>query len=177
MAKRALIRHPASPGDPISACAAEISIINGQQCAIEYVLSGDIDRIRRPKATLPKRTDGLWQSTCLEAFLMSAQGHYRELNFSPSSCWAAYDFSAYRANMAAAPLADPVIMVEATVSRLTLRARFSLGPFEVARIGLSAVIEARDGTKSYWALAHPQGAPDFHHEDCFALTLPPPEER
>jgi len=45
-----------------------------------------------------------------------------------------------------------------------------------ARIGLSAVIEETDGTKSYWALRHPPGKPDFHHPDCFALTLgaPPP---
>ena len=36
-----------------------------------------------------------------------------------------------------------------------------------------AVIEEKDGTKSYWALAHPPGEPDFHHPDCFALDLPP----
>ncbi len=43
-------------------------------------------------------------------------------------------------------------------------------------IALSAVIEETDGTKSYWALRHPPGPPDFHHPDCFALTLeaPPP---
>ena len=44
-----------------------------------------------------------------------------------------------------------------------------------ARIALSAVIEEVDGTKSYWALRHPPGAPDFHHPDCFALELPAPE--
>ncbi len=44
-----------------------------------------------------------------------------------------------------------------------------------SRLGLSAVIEETDGTKSYWALAHPaEGPPDFHHPDCFALTLPAP---
>ncbi len=44
------------------------------------------------------------------------------------------------------------------------------------KLALSAVIEETDGTKSYWALRHPPGAPDFHHPDCFALTLeaPPP---
>jgi hypothetical protein len=41
------------------------------------------------------------------------------------------------------------------------------------RLGLSAVIEDRSGQKSYWALAHPPGRPDFHHEDCFALELTP----
>ncbi len=39
--------------------------------------------------------------------------------------------------------------------------------------GISAVIEETDGTKSYWALAHPPGKPDFHHADCFALELEP----
>ena len=41
------------------------------------------------------------------------------------------------------------------------------------QVGLSAVIEAKDGSRSYWALAHPPGKPDFHHRDCFALRLPP----
>ena len=43
---------------------------------------------------------------------------------------------------------------------------------EPLSIGLSAVIEETDGTKSYWALRHPPGPPDFHHPDCFALELP-----
>lgn len=43
------------------------------------------------------------------------------------------------------------------------------------QIALSAVIEEKDGTKSYWALRHPPGKPDFHHPDCFALTLEAPE--
>jgi hypothetical protein len=40
------------------------------------------------------------------------------------------------------------------------------------RLGLSAVIEDSSGAKSYWALAHPPGKPDFHHPDCFAHELP-----
>ena len=39
-------------------------------------------------------------------------------------------------------------------------------------LGLAAVIEERTGKKSYWALNHPEGEPDFHHPDCFALRLP-----
>lgn len=46
------------------------------------------------------------------------------------------------------------------------------GPWVAA---ISAVIEEADGTKSYWALAHPPGEPDFHHPDCFVLDLPPPD--
>jgi hypothetical protein len=39
------------------------------------------------------------------------------------------------------------------------------------RLGLSALIEDASGRKSYWALAHPPGKPDFHHADCFAYEL------
>ena len=38
--------------------------------------------------------------------------------------------------------------------------------------GLSMVIEEKDSTKSYWAIAHPSGKPDFHDPACFALQLP-----
>jgi hypothetical protein len=37
------------------------------------------------------------------------------------------------------------------------------------------VIEAADGGKSYWALAHPPGRPDFHHAAGFAAHLPSDE--
>jgi hypothetical protein len=41
------------------------------------------------------------------------------------------------------------------------------------RLGLSALIEDTSGRKSYWALAHPSGRPDFHHADCFAYEFSP----
>lgn len=44
------------------------------------------------------------------------------------------------------------------------------GPWQA---GLSAVIEETGGARSYWALAHPPGEPDFHHPDCFVLELSP----
>jgi hypothetical protein len=34
------------------------------------------------------------------------------------------------------------------------------------------VIEETSGGKSYWALAHPPGKPDFHHADGFVYELP-----
>ena len=42
------------------------------------------------------------------------------------------------------------------------------------RLALSAVVEADDGTLSYWALRHPPGRPDFHHADGFVLRLEGP---
>jgi len=43
-----------------------------------------------------------------------------------------------------------------------------------ALAAITAVIEEADGTKSYWALAHPAEKPDFHHPDGFVLELPGP---
>ncbi|HYG47734.1 MAG TPA: DOMON-like domain-containing protein [Allosphingosinicella sp.] len=39
-------------------------------------------------------------------------------------------------------------------------------------LGLSTIVEERNGRMSYWALAHPPGKPDFHDPACFALELP-----
>jgi hypothetical protein len=36
---------------------------------------------------------------------------------------------------------------------------------------LTAVIEAEDGSRSYWALHHPKACPDFHHRAGFICHL------
>ena len=38
-------------------------------------------------------------------------------------------------------------------------------------LGLTAVVENKDGSHRYWALRHPAGQPDFHHRDGFAFAL------
>ena len=48
-----------------------------------------------------------------------------------------------------------------------------LNPTVPLAIALAAVIEEVGGHKSYWALAHPDGPPDFHNRDCFIAHLPP----
>jgi hypothetical protein len=40
-------------------------------------------------------------------------------------------------------------------------------------LGLSVIVEDIDGNRSFWALAHPPGAPDFHHAACFTAQVPP----
>lgn len=79
------------------------------------------------------------------------------------------------------PIDAPPIDIEIRETLLELTASLdlseisALSPNEMWRVGLSAVIEETDGTKSYWALRHPPGKPDFHHPDCFALELAAPE--
>ncbi len=130
----------------------------------------------------PTRTDGLWRTTCFELFLKPIGSEaYIEFNFSPSTQWAAYAFDGYREGMRPLPLdvaphIDPEPASDAQTHDLlfALEADVDLSalPPEALLMGLSAVIEDAGGAKSYWALAHPPGPPDFHHPDCFALELP-----
>jgi hypothetical protein len=132
--------------------------------------------LRVPAMAEPARTDGLWRATCFELFAKSiGDDAYFEFNFSPSFEWAAYAFDGYRSGMRELPSHDPEIIVSpaAPYFSLAVEALPAL-PLVALQIGLSAVIEETDGTKSYWALRHPPGAPDFHHPDCFALELPAP---
>jgi hypothetical protein len=130
------------------------------------------DHLDLPLPAASVRSDGLWQQTCFEAFIGAAA--YCEFNFSPSSQWAAYDFASYRADMRErATDKAPEVGLDASQGHFALEASFDVGGLS-GRMGLSAVIEELDGTKSYWALAHPPGAPDFHHPACFAAALPAP---
>ena len=119
------------------------------------------------------RADGLWQTTCFELFLQTPDGGYREFNFSPSQRWAAYAFPAYRERSGnCEEIAPPVIASQRGDKIFTCTVFLDRNCLQVAtRAGLSAVIEEIDGHKSFWALAHPEGEPDFHDPACFALEL------
>ncbi len=122
------------------------------------------------------RAEGLWQTTCFELYVMAEGGlAYDEYNFSPSERWAAYRFDDYRAGMRDLAMATAPTISGASGEKLyVLTVTLDAIPRGRVRVGLSAVIEEDDGAKSYWALAHPPGKPDFHHPTCFALTLPAP---
>jgi hypothetical protein len=105
---------------------------------------------------------------------------YYEFNFAPSTQWAAYRFNGYRSGLIVADEIDaPQIEVQSSPGCCTLQASLDLARLSALprkafwRLGLSAVIEDTSGRKSYWALAHPPGKPDFHHADCFAYELSP----
>src|SRR4029453_14125307 len=103
-----------------------------------------------------------------EAFARATSGSgYLELNLSPSTAWAAYRFEDYRVGMAPAEgVGDPGIVLAPDGDGFDLSAAVVLPGLPANapwRVGLSAVIEERDGHTSYWALAHPPGRPDFHH--------------
>ena len=170
---RALIPHPDHPSP--AAASVGVSIARGQGgLQLGFVVTGDLPRIVLPPPARPCRTEGLWRSTCFELFVRGEGEAYLEFNFSPSGQWAAYGFDAYRAGRREWGLAEPPLIrisQDPDAIRLAALVTPDLGPDP--RIGLAAVIEDTSGTLSYWALAHPAGAPDFHHPSCFALELPP----
>lgn len=155
---------------------SKLTLKDGGALMLEYVIVGDIGGLSIPAPAVPLRTDGLWQTTCFELFVVDGDG-YREFNFSPSGAWAAYRFTGYRKGMTPLDMPAPVIALERGDGRLALTVVIDAAalPPMPWKIGLSAVIEERDGTKNYWALAHPPGRPDFHHPACFALELPYPD--
>ncbi len=126
-----------------------------------------------PRLTEPWRSEELWTTTCFEAFLRPAGAEpYREWNFAPSGNWAAYDFQRYRDGMARADVGSPpYIRMEDNFTWWALGATIAADADRQWQLGLSAVLEEKDGTMSYWALAHPPDKPDFHHADCFAAKL------
>ena len=173
--------HPASPCPVVAGIAVRIAPAPGGGLSLAYRLDGSLERIRIPAAQAPERIDGLWEHTCFEAFIATAGAPgYREFNLAPSGQWAAYAFSDYRRrdDCAAFPT-PPTIALRRSGRGLELAAVLAadmLPPAAgaVLQLGLAAVIEAEDGSRSYWALAHPAGRPDFHCRDAHLLNLPAP---
>jgi hypothetical protein len=122
----------------------------------------------------PARAEDLWQSTCFEAFLrVPGDDAYREWNFAPSGAWAAYDFTAPREGRSDADTAAPYLRIEDNMTWWAIGATIAVDADTSWELGLSAILEEQDGTKSYWALAHPDGdKPNFHDPACFAAHLP-----
>lgn len=132
-----------------------------------------------PAPQVPAAADYLWQHTCCEAFVAGAgEASYREFNFSPSGQWAVYHFATYRQQdqsfQPSVPsqttihhLADGFELV-AVISRELLPASNAL------ELGLTMVIEAYNGGKTYWALTHSAEQPDFHLRSSLTLKLSRP---
>ena len=130
--------------------------------------------VRDPSTDEPARTDELWKTTCFEAFLRPlGEENYREWNFAPSGDWAAYDFSRYRDDMAQAEIdGEPYVRMEDNLTWWAFGATIAVPADTNWSSASRAVLEEKDGTKSYWALAHPGEKPDFHDPGCFAAHLP-----
>jgi hypothetical protein len=168
---------------PVRELNASVGREDGAVLWFDYALDARPGRVRIPSRRPPMRTDELWKHTCFEAFIAPAGGgdEYRELNFSPSTEWAAYAFASYRKGMSRVALATaPRIEVSEAGSQLAVRARIGTegllpeswcAPGVKLRIALAAVIEDESGNVSYWALRHAPDKPDFHHSAGFCVEV------
>jgi hypothetical protein len=172
----ALKPHPDTPCGASLAFVADVSRPTPDTLRLRYEVTGALAALSLPTPQTPERGHELWLHSCFEAFLRGeGETGYYEINVAPSLRWAAYGFSGYREGMRVAeeiglPRLSPQFGTEVYVLDVALN--LLLPHDTVWRFGVSAVIEEKTGNKSYWALAHPPGKPDFHHSDGFIGALP-----
>jgi hypothetical protein len=172
-----LIAHPDHPPANISRIEARIIGRDASWLRVRWRIEGS-QALVVPAFAGKGRADDLWKSTCFELFLNPLGGEpYCELNLSPSERWNAYDFDGYREGMRERPFPrEPECTIRQGSSFAIFDAAIPAAglPGADCAMGLSAVIEEEGSALSYWALAHPEGKPDFHAPACFAATLPAP---
>ncbi|MDN4631809.1 DOMON-like domain-containing protein [Sphingomonas sp. PsM26] len=168
-----LVAHPDRPPSAVRSVIVKVRR-DGDELLLTFTVEGP-EHVALPDRAAPSRTDGLWKTTCCELFLAPVGSDaYFEFNYSPSTQWAAYRFDSYRAGGCDLPLSlAPVVDREAACLTEVRQSLSDLPPGPL-QMSLTAVIEETDGTKSYWALAHAPGPPDFHNRASFIATLPVP---
>ena len=171
--------HPQSPCKAVRRIGIDIGFEAGPGLLqVRFRIEGDVDRLVLPSAGLARRSDGLWQHTCFEAFLRpDANESYHEFNFAPSGDWAAYRFGGRRSDRSLPDMTELPIRFRAERERCDLSADIPIGSLpELAaaaalNAGVAAVVETDDGYLSYWALAHGGERPDFHDPSTFSLRV------
>jgi hypothetical protein len=171
--------YPREASGPVAGVIVRIARTKEAMLNVSYDIRARLECIRVPAQAPVRIAQHLWHHTCCELFMrVEGAAGYHELNFSPSGEWAAYALEGYReGRMLADESLDPrirrcqgvgMIELSATIDLARLSASYPGAPLA---LGVAAVIEARDGSCSHWALAHPAEKPDFHHPDAFVVKL------
>ncbi len=175
-----LTAHPAHPPQRIEGVEARILGFDENWLRLRWRVEGS-QALVVPAFAGRGRAEELWRTTCFELFLRPRRGDaYAEFNLSPSERWAAYDFKSYRDDRT-----ERALPIE---PNCTLRQGSSMAIFDAAiplagiprgdsAMNLAAVLEEEGGAISYWALAHPHSAADFHDPACFTGELEAPLRR
>ena len=167
-------RSPSSRSGPTSIMPASLGAIATTN--IWFGVGAPAERFVIPRADEPSARRRICgrrpasRPSCARA----GEQAYREWNFAPSGDWAAYDFTALSRGHGPTPRSTAALHPDRrTISPGGRWARRSPStPTANWELGLSAVLEEKDGTKSYWALAHPRRQARFPRPGCFAAQLP-----
>jgi hypothetical protein len=143
---------------------------------VEYQLQGPLECIKRP-SILPvaERRHELWRHTCFELFFgIQGEAAYWEVNLSPSGCWNIYHFDNYRTGMREdntiePPLCRTISDTDSLSLSCSLEYNSIIGNASLIEVGISSVVEAIDGSTSYWAIEHHGAEPDFHDRRSFQI--------
>lgn len=150
----------------------------GSWLTLDYALAGDLNMVVLPaESASPGRKAELWKQTCFELFLaLKGRPQYWEFNFSPSGDWNVYRMEAYRRIdfQEEASFRSVRLEIHRATDAFTLRAavdlNFLLQYEEPLEMGVTAVIQTKDGDETYWALTHPGPQADFHNRASFTLV-------
>ncbi len=172
-------REPFGDGRPSFALEITGKIAcRNNRLSLDFLVAGALAEIDIPaQAGLQLRKDSLWEQTCFEMFVSPKDSsRYWEFNLSPSGHWNVYRFSTYRDGMC-----EETAFESLPFSTNREHGSFSLSlEIEPARfieadrqilVGISAVIKAKDGGTSFWALTHCGSKPDFHNRESFKVEL------
>lgn len=158
---------------------------DGARLQLLFRLQGPLQQLRLPAPTPnPERRDGLWQSSCFEAFLgVVGQAPYWEINLCPSGHWNLYALSAYRQGLRQEPsvltlpyaqrrLPQPggeqLLELELDLELPALAEALAADP-QAARLegSTTAVLDHQQHGCSYWAWRHGGPEADFHRRESF----------
>jgi hypothetical protein len=144
---------------------------------IHYALSDPESIVSISLTALPARKHELWEKTCFEFFLsIQDSPRYWEFNLSPAGYWNIYRFDGYRQGMQDELAWENLpFEVQQHSGKVTLDLKLDLSPIAIARqkleLAIATVVKLKDGTTSYWALAHCAPQADFHQRKSFTIEL------
>jgi hypothetical protein len=195
-----LQRHPATPCDPLAGIDVELARLDPLTLEIRYVLRGAVNRIslRTPdgddlwRHTCFEAFLRVGEEAGYLEYNLAPSGRWNAYRFAGYREGRETAKGAALARLDTDRRARPLTREKRArfeASGLDLMDRFGPTYYSAKaqlslpdalrpsldrpwHLGLSTVVEERNGRLSYWALAHPPGGPDFHHPSCFALQLP-----
>ncbi len=120
------------------------------------------------------RFNGLWQNTCFELFLgTTKQSDYREVNLSPTEAWNCYHFDDYRQPDKMPPIQShdiQLLEIQAHPQKLhtVINVQGLLTHYNCQlndlRLGISSVLQLKNGKTLFFALQHSGKQADFHRK-------------
>ena len=178
MSRQFLQCHPKTSCAIVQRLLCDVSLLDAGDLQLNYCLEGDLQGLLIPKIMPSEQADNLWEHTCFEAFIaLEGERSYYEYNFSPSHQWAVYAFSDYRKPISLDIQYAPRLQRQQQDQRLSMKVSLAKAilPYnpknKPLQIGLSTVIETKQGDLSYWALKHAADTLDFHHRQSFIHQL------